>query len=707
MKKFRLITALTLALLLVLGTPLSAMAASWDVTDSQGVYDAFATDTDAEVVINMQNDINMDHYLTAGADQSYTINGNGHTISDVMLEGEGSVEINADVTGEDSWVALNANGDVAVTVNGDVTSDNLGLFADGSDVTINGDLEGGMSVYDAEITVNGDVTSEDSAGIYASESDVTVNGDVNAQYNGVTATDGSNVTIEGNVTSEESGGIYAYDSEVTVAGDITSLYDGVSAQDGATVTVEGNIDSDSTGVFGYGEDTTVNVTGDISGEYGGVYVGESASVTVEGDVSSNDSDGISAWGEGTSVNVTGDVTGTTGVSAHEGAEVTVTGDVTAQTREENGYAGAGVIASEGAAVTVNGDVTGADAAATEEELQDPDFGEWGGDGVDAYNATVTVNGNVTGGDGVGTAGNGGTGVYAEDGADVTVNGNVTGGDVVADPEVDAHSEEVIIDEEGNTETYYWNVSTGGEGVSVSNTSNVTVNGNVTGGNTNGDHGEGGHAIWVHNFENIEDGENGALNVSGTAAGGKGGAGGEGGAALYFNAYGGFLPSEDLDLEAILQKPAEELTEEDFNGISYLINYGLNEGLVSFEDLDAADETVMEQITEDMSEDDIMTLYYGVYQKLVAEKITDLDAVKINDFVDITVGTLSDENGPKLNSSAGQEAAEEYAKEIVDELAPTGDNPRTGDGFNGMFFVALMTLSLLGMVALLTQRKRFV
>ena len=61
MKKFRFILALILVLTMVLSTPLMALAKSWDVTDSAGVENAFATDTDDEVIINMQNDIVMEN----------------------------------------------------------------------------------------------------------------------------------------------------------------------------------------------------------------------------------------------------------------------------------------------------------------------------------------------------------------------------------------------------------------------------------------------------------------------------------------------------------------------------------------------------------------------------------------------------------------------------------------------------------------------
>ena len=138
MKKFRFILALVLVLTMVLSTPLMALAKSWDVTDSAGVENAFATDTDDEVIINMQNDIVMENSVVANEGQNYTINGNGNTISNVYIGGAGSVEVNADVTNEDNYAAMEVSGDASVTVNGDVDG---GLVAyNSTNVTVNGDV---------------------------------------------------------------------------------------------------------------------------------------------------------------------------------------------------------------------------------------------------------------------------------------------------------------------------------------------------------------------------------------------------------------------------------------------------------------------------------------------------------------------------------------------------------------------------------------
>ena len=187
-------------------------------------------------------------------------------------------------------------------------------------------------------------------------------------------------------------------------------------------------------------------------------------------------------------------------------------------------------------------------------------------------------------------------------------------------------------------------------------------------------------------------------------GGKGGEGGAGGAALYFNVYGNLTPELLENLEDVLDIPAKELTDHQMNQINILINYALDEGLLAFDALAALEEEIAGMITEDITLDEYLALYFDGYQKLLKNCDIVFEDIRINEFADITVGTLSDKNGPKLASSMGEEAAEELAKGIVTELEPTGDNPRTGDDFSGIF-VVLMLASALGMVALLTQRKR--
>ena len=123
MKKFRFILALVLVLTMVLSTPLMAMAATHEAYGSDDIYNAFETDTDDEVIINMKNDIVMDYgdTLYSNEGQNYTINGNGNTLSDVVIDGAGNVAIDADITSENNYAALIVGGEANVTVTGDVT----------------------------------------------------------------------------------------------------------------------------------------------------------------------------------------------------------------------------------------------------------------------------------------------------------------------------------------------------------------------------------------------------------------------------------------------------------------------------------------------------------------------------------------------------------------------------------------------------------
>ena len=54
------------------GVPISVIAAEWDAYTSDDVSNAFATDTDEQVTINLKDNIAMDTGLTANEGQSYT-----------------------------------------------------------------------------------------------------------------------------------------------------------------------------------------------------------------------------------------------------------------------------------------------------------------------------------------------------------------------------------------------------------------------------------------------------------------------------------------------------------------------------------------------------------------------------------------------------------------------------------------------------------
>ncbi|MBQ8598037.1 MAG: LysM peptidoglycan-binding domain-containing protein [Lachnospiraceae bacterium] len=333
--------------------PMTAMAADHDAGNFDELKYAFDNDTDAEVNITLTDSIDCGgETLTANEGQSYNISnsdGNDYHMSDVSLDGAGSVAIEADINGAEEGAALSVSGDVQVTVTGDITSEGDGVYAEeGSEVTVTGDITAGSDgVYaeeGSEVTVTGDITAG-SDGVYADGSTVSVEGNIDAEDDGVYAKEGSEVTVTGDITAG-SDGVYAYEgSEVTVTGDITAEDDGVEAY-GSTVSVEGNIDAEDDGVSAF-EGSEVTVTGDITSGYYGVYA-DGSTVSVEGSIDAED-DGVYAY-EGSEVTVTGDITaeddgveayGSTvsvegniyaeeiGVAAYEGSEVTVTESITA------------------------------------------------------------------------------------------------------------------------------------------------------------------------------------------------------------------------------------------------------------------------------------------------------------------------------------------------------------------------------------------
>lgn len=261
MKKIRFVLTMVLVLALLAAAPLSALAATWEAETSADVANAFITDTDVQVTINMKNDITLEQILYGNAGQNYTINGNGNTIADVKIGGEGAVQINADVTNDENpYAALEVYDSAQVTVNGDVsTQDAENGNAASSVVYASGE---------AQVTVNGDVIGGDGCLTEEQMQDPSNYGDGS---DGVEAAGNAQITVNGDVTGGDSMGNFGYGG------------DGVAAYDQAQVTVTGDV-------------TGGNVTGNPNAEAyssrGGHGVGmePAASVTVEGDVTAGNTD---------------------------------------------------------------------------------------------------------------------------------------------------------------------------------------------------------------------------------------------------------------------------------------------------------------------------------------------------------------------------------------------------------------------------------
>ncbi|MGI6201443.1 MAG: InlB B-repeat-containing protein [Christensenellales bacterium] len=375
-----------LAVALVLALPIWALAAEHTVGTGDEFADAWQNDTDEVVTLILEGDITLAQLLEAGVGQTYIINGQQYVLKDVQLTGGGTVQINGDVSQDQQNAALQTQGEVNVTVDGDVTSDRDGVWASGdSSVTVAGSVEAGEDGVDAgdqaQVTVAGSVEAGED-GVYAGgQAQVVVGGDVAGEYDGVYAYDNAQVKVDGDVTGRDDGVDADDQAQVTVAGDVTGRDAGVNADDQAQVTVAGDV-------------TGADAEGDRNTGGNGVEASENAQVAVGGDVTggsgSLEPDQLSepgAWSDGGE-----------GVNAYDNAQVTVQGSVTGGDAQGlYGYAADGVYAADNAQVTVGGDVTGGNVTADPQADPEGDDGHAGQGVVMESTAQVTVGGDVTGG----------------------------------------------------------------------------------------------------------------------------------------------------------------------------------------------------------------------------------------------------------------------------------------------------------------------
>ena len=238
-----------LAVSLCMMLPSVALAADWDAYSSDDVYDAKITMIAMPSQHLHDGNIAMTDYLKGNAGQTYTINGNGYIISDLVLIDAGTTIVNADVEDSDDGYALETSGEVDATINGDITG----------------------SVYaedDSALTVNGNITGIDA------ENDVDMDdpNDFSDPYprTAVFATDYSVVLINGDVTGANGYGAYAFaqdaigaarDSNVTVNGDVVG---------GNVIGKEsvGQINNESAAGIGVGQQSytaTVTINGNVTG----------------------------------------------------------------------------------------------------------------------------------------------------------------------------------------------------------------------------------------------------------------------------------------------------------------------------------------------------------------------------------------------------------------------------------------------------------
>lgn len=316
--------------------------------------------TDMSNTFNMTNDIDMDSTpLDVMHDRTYTINGKGNELSEVYFrdddgvskpstESEGTVNVNADVTSNNS-VAVWVDGNITVNVKGDVDANGkvtdsdrpFGVQAEnGADVTIRGDITSDGHAYyvgnddgaggnnpEATLTVTGDITGKLSAsannggivsvggdmksdGVFLTNSSLEVDGNLNAG-SVLYAVEGSDADIGGDVTAEVVS--LQSSSSLTVGDDIK----GHVTVDGSTLVVGDDITSDS------GDALRVGTYHDQSGSW----KDDKSIVKVGGNVTTTDKQGtaVVAGGHTTTI-IEGNASGNlVDVDAYDHAQVVVKG----------------------------------------------------------------------------------------------------------------------------------------------------------------------------------------------------------------------------------------------------------------------------------------------------------------------------------------------------------------------------------------------
>ena len=395
---FRRSICSVLALLLIASVPLSALAADYTVSNGDELYNSWNSansNSDKSNSFYMTNDIHMDTTLIANEGKTYTISsadGGDYELSHVGIKsqtsGGGTVIINTDVTGTDE-AALTVVGAAVVAVNGDVTTT--------SQTTASGNHVAVEAAYGANVTINGDVSAAE-AGIYANGGNIMVRGDVTLSsecdnYNNhvIDAEYASNIVVTGDVTTEEIGILSMDGSTVVVYGDLTLESTGnvdvnnsvISASEG-TVQVKGNVTSEEGGITSYkgsvtvGKDlivdagenahptavsannhSSVKVGGTLISSGNGIETMNSSSVTVN-DGMIVDSSALNV--DKSTVTITGDVTSEDYSLITNGSTVKIYGDFGLNPNENEGVYGELVVSGGSTLYMGNETMLEADAA---------------------------------------------------------------------------------------------------------------------------------------------------------------------------------------------------------------------------------------------------------------------------------------------------------------------------------------------------------
>ena len=198
-----------------------------------------------------------------------------------------------------------------ITVNGNITVDNgsNAVYADGGDVTVNGDIEvSGQNTYE----IDGEKNTSASDAIYAANSaTVTVNGDVSSKDGGdgiCAFGEGTSVVVEGDIDAAGATKYTGSDGNEHYNG-----ADGAYVSNGASILVDGNITGANVGIANYdydGSQTTVMVNGDVKATGVDQTYHKYNPKTGKNDIPVNSvqGDGIQTTGNG-NIYIDGDVTG--------------------------------------------------------------------------------------------------------------------------------------------------------------------------------------------------------------------------------------------------------------------------------------------------------------------------------------------------------------------------------------------------------------
>ncbi|MBL0968335.1 MAG: hypothetical protein IBJ02_04425 [Brevundimonas sp.] len=364
---------------------------------------------------------------------SITANGEAISVASNALDGDIDVTVNGDLVGGTAGLALSQNnidaaGDIDVVVNGDV-SGRTGVSASSEgtgsiDIAVTGDIvgsdfEGASLTGEGEMrltagSVTGNIAGIVAHGLGATSGDITVNiaGDVTAQagrgFESIQdGTGATNFTTGGAVTGTDGDAVHVRHT-ATDGGDVNIDIGGAVSATG-TDPDGGSADGIDVVTSGLDSNVTVRTRGAIEADGYGVIATVIGGGNAEGDISiATDNDvsgalgGIAAYNTGdgqVTVTANGDVTSTTGNAidaiGRANVGVHVAGNVA------GGFHGVSAIASEagGLAIDIDGSIDAVRSGVSASN---------GGSG----GARVDVSGSIT----AGTNG-------------VLVNSNATGGDV--------------------------------------------------------------------------------------------------------------------------------------------------------------------------------------------------------------------------------------------------------------------------------------